>query len=68
MKVQGWCSQHLDRLHGAKDARLAAELLVVKCALATGRFLGSNGCWACAMSEIEFQAALRDAERTWVRP
>lgn len=61
MSHQGWCLRHQDRLHEAKDARFAAELLVVKRAMQTGQLPGGNGCWACPLSENDFQAALREA-------
>ncbi len=41
--------------------RVIAEALIVKRAMETGKFPGSNGCWACPLSEIEFQAVLREA-------
>lgn len=37
-----------------------AEMLIVKKVLQTGQLPGPNGCWACPLSEDEFQAALRD--------
>lgn len=61
MSVEGWCSRHRDRLHEAKDVRFAAEALIVARVLETGQRPGSNGCWACPLSENEFQAALREA-------
>ena len=60
MSADGWCARHRDRLHEAKDARLAVETLILKRALETGQRPGVNGCWACPLSENEFQAALRE--------
>ncbi|HEY6925016.1 MAG TPA: hypothetical protein VI653_16195 [Steroidobacteraceae bacterium] len=60
MSADGWCDRHRERLLEAKDARLAAETLIVKRALETGQRSGANGCWACPLSENEFQAALRE--------
>jgi hypothetical protein len=60
VSVDGWCSRHRDRLLEAKDARLVAETLIVKLVLETGRHPGPNGCWACPLSENEFQGALRE--------
>lgn len=60
MSDDGWCLRHRDRLYDAKDARPVAETLIVKRALETGQLPGSNGCWACPLSEDEFQAALRE--------
>lgn len=39
---------------------MVAETLIVKRAIETNQFPGSNGCWACSLSENEFQAALRE--------
>lgn len=60
MSADGWCARHHDRLHEAKDARFAAEMLIVKRAMETGQIPGANGCWACPLSENEFQAAMRE--------
>lgn len=61
MSANGWCVRHRERLHEAKDARFAAELLVVKRAMETNQLPGRNGCWACPLSENEFQAAMHEA-------
>lgn len=60
MSADGWCIRHRDRLHATNDARFACEALVVKRAIETGRLPGPNGCWACPLSENEFQDALRE--------
>lgn len=60
MNTDGWCAQHRGRLHEAKDARLAAEALLVRRVLEGGLGPGTNGCWACALSEKDFQDALRE--------
>lgn len=60
MIENGWCVRHWSHLHEVKDARVAIEPLIVKLLLETGRRPGSNGCWACPLSENEFQAALRE--------
>lgn len=60
MSADGWCARHRERLLEAKDVRLAAETLIVKRVLETGQRPGTNGCWACPLSENEFQAALRE--------
>lgn len=55
-----WCAAHLQRLHDAKDARFVVETLIVNQVLEAGKYSTLHACWACALSEIEFQAALRE--------
>ena len=39
---------------------MISETLIIKRVFETGRSPGLNGCWACPLSEDEFQAALRE--------
>lgn len=59
MSDDGWCDRHRDRLHAAKDARAAAETLIVRRVMETGR-APIGGCWACPLSELEFQDAVHE--------
>lgn len=49
MSANGWCAQHQGRLHEAKDARLAAEVLIVRRVLVVRLGPDTNGCWACPL-------------------
>lgn len=60
MSRDSWCDNHRQRLHDAKDARFVSETMIVKQAVEAGRYPGLNGCWACALSENEFQRVLRE--------
>ncbi len=60
MSHDTWCEDHRRRLSDMKDARFVAETMIVRQVLETGKYAGPQGCWACVLSETEFQAALRE--------
>ena len=58
-----WCLRHATRFDESGVPRYIAETLVVQTVLDKNLLdnLAKNGCWACAVNEEQFQAALREA-------
>lgn len=56
----GYCDAHRARVSEAGDAKSVAGALIVNKALSTGRFPPDGVCWACALTEPEFQEMLRE--------
>lgn len=57
---EGWCAVHRDRLAAVDDARFVVEALITLFVLSAGKQPATTGCWACALTEPEFQELLRE--------